>query len=118
MHHIYTHIYIYRVFWQRPVNGGLVEQLIIQHCPLNKLITDAILEAAVDLWATAVGVKDLEHLHLSFPVHIEVSHSAIEPYQNTTRLLQRAYIAANQLVGNALCEYLGKKSVVRQKKGD
>lgn len=92
--------------WQRPVDGGLPEQLIIQHCSSNKLVADAVLEAAVDLWTAAVGVEDLEHLHLPVPVHIELRHSAVQSHQNTTRLLQRAHVAADQLVGDALCESL------------
>lgn len=90
----------------RPVDGGLPEQLIIQHRSSNKLIADAILEAAVDLRTTAVGMEDLEHLHLAVPVHEELCHFAVQTHQNTTRLLERAHVATNQLVGDSFCECL------------
>lgn len=83
-----------------------MEQLIIQHCSSDKLVADAILEAAVDLRTTPMGMEDLKHLHLPVPVHKELRHSAVPSHKDTTRLLERAHVAANQLVGDALRECL------------
>lgn len=65
---------------QGPVDGGLPEQLVIQHRSSKKLVADAIPEAAVDLRTTAMGVKDLEHLHLLVPIHVELRHFAIQSH--------------------------------------
>lgn len=89
-----------------PVDGGLPEQPVIQHRSSDKLVADAVLEAAVDLWTAAMGMKNLEHLHLLVPVHVELRHSAIQSHQDTTGLLHRAHVAADQLVGEAFCESL------------
>ena len=91
----------------RPVDGRLPEQLVLQHGPSDKLVADAVLEAAVDLRTAAVGVEDLEHLHLPAPVHVELRHSAVQSHQNAAGLLEGAQVAADQLVGDALCERLG-----------
>lgn len=40
----------------RPVNRRLLEEHIIQHNSSDKLIADAIVETAVQLWTTAVFV--------------------------------------------------------------
>lgn len=89
-----------------PVDGGLLQQLVVQHSSLNKLVADAILKAAVDLWTTPVSVEHLEYLHLPFPVHIELRHSAVQSHQNTAGLLERTHVAADQLVGDPFCESL------------
>lgn len=104
----------WKLFWQRPVDGGLPEQLIIQHCSSDKPVADAILEAAVDLWTAAVGVEDLKHLHLPVPVHKELRPSAVQSHQDTARLQERAHVAANQLVGDAACECLEWKEIKRE----
>lgn len=87
-----------------------MEELILQHCSSNKLIADAILEAAVDLRTTAVSMEDLEHLHLPVPVQVKLRHSSVQSHQNTARLLERANITAKQLVGDAFCECLEGKT--------
>lgn len=53
-----------------------------------------------------MSVEDLEHFHLPVPVHVELGHSAVQTHQNATRLLERAHVAANQLVGDSVCECL------------
>lgn len=86
-----------------------MEELIVQDCSPHKLVANAVLEAAVDLGAAAVGVENLEHLYLPVPVHIELRHSAVQSHQNAARLLERAHEAAYQLVGDAFCECLKVK---------
>lgn len=72
-----------------------MESQVIQNLPLNKLVADSILEAAVDLRTTAVTVKQLKNLQLTFPVYEELRHPAIEPHQNHTRVLQGPHEAAD-----------------------
>ena len=104
---------MWELFCHRPVDGGLPQQLIIQHRPSDKLVADAVLEAAVDLWTTPMGVEDLEHFHLSVPVHIQLRHFAVQSHQNTTGLLEGGYIAADQLVGDSFCERLWKERKIK-----
>ena len=40
-----------------PVDGRRPKQTVVQHSPYHKLIADAILETAVDLRTTVVGVE-------------------------------------------------------------
>lgn len=51
-------------------------------------------------------MKELEHLNLSFSVHIEFRHSAIESHQNATVFLQGTHEAPNQLIGQPFCKSL------------
>lgn len=89
-----------------PVDGGLLEQLIIQNCSLHILIADSILKSAIDLRTTPMSMEDLEHLNFADPVHKELCHSAVQSHQNTTRLLERTHIAADQMIGDSFCECL------------
>lgn len=89
-----------------PVDGGLLQQLVLQHSSSNELVADAVLKAAVDLWTAPVSVEHLEYLHLPFPVHVELRHSAVQSHQNTAGLLERTHVAADQLVGDSFCESL------------
>lgn len=83
-----------------------MESHVFQNLPLNKLVADSILEAAVDLGATVVTVEQFKNLQLTFPVDEELRHPAVEPHQNHTGVLQRPHEAADQLVGDAICELL------------
>lgn len=103
-----------RLFRPSPVDGGLPQQLVVQHRSSDKLVADAVLEAAVDLGTTAVGVEHLEHLHLPVTVHVELCHFAVQTHQNTTGLLERRHIAADQLVGDAFREFLEGKEKQRK----
>lgn len=96
--------------WQRPVDGGLQQQLVLQHGSSHKLVADAVLEAAENLRPAAVGVQDLKHLQLPVPVHKELRHLAVQTHQNAAGLLERRHEAAHQLVGDALCEPLERRS--------
>lgn len=89
-----------------------MESQVVQNLPLNKLVTNSILEAAVDLRTTAVAVEQLKNLQLTFSVHKEFCHPAIEPHQNHTRVLQGPHEAADQLVGDSFCEPLETKSQI------
>lgn len=86
-----------------------MESQVFQNLPLNKLVADSILEAAVDLGPTAMTVEQLKNLQLTFPVNEELRHPAIKPHQNHTRVLQGPHKAANQLVGDSFCEPLESK---------
>lgn len=89
-----------------------MESHVIQNLPLNKLVADSILEAAIDLRTTAVTVEQLKNLQLAFPVNEELCHPAIEAHQNHTGVLQGPHEAADELVGDSLCEPLESKSRV------
>lgn len=105
VHHAHAYISTANISWQ-PVDGWLPQQLVVQHRSSNELVADAVLKAAVDLWTAAMGVEHLEYLHLPLPVHVQLRHSAVQPHQNTAGILQRTHVAADQLVGDALCEGL------------
>lgn len=72
-----------------------MESQVVQNLSLNKLVADSILEAAVDLRTTAVTVKQLKNLQLTFPVDEELCHPAVEPHQNHTRVLQGPHEASD-----------------------
>lgn len=72
-----------------------MESQVVQNLPLNKLVADSILEAAVNLRTAAVTVEQLKNLQLTFPVDKELRHPAVEPHQNHARVLQGPHEAAN-----------------------
>lgn len=86
-----------------PVDGRLSDQRGIQNGPWNKLVADAVLKGAVDLWTTAVRMEQLDHLHLSLPVHVELRHSAVESHEDAAAVLHEA---ADQLIGQPFSESL------------
>lgn len=89
-----------------PVDGRLADQRVVQDGSWNKLVADAVLEGAVDLRPTSVGVEQLEHLHLSLPVHVQLRHAAVDPHQDAAAVLRDPQEAADQLVGQPFREGL------------
>lgn len=89
------------LFWL--VYGGLAEQPVLQHVSGDKLVADAVAEAAVDLRAAAVSVEEAEHFHLPLAVHKELGLLAVDSYQHAVGLVHGA---AQQPVGDALGERL------------
>lgn len=53
--------------------------LWIQGLPLHELVAQAIVEGAVELGSTAMGLQHTETLHLLIPIHQQLGLVPIDP---------------------------------------
>lgn len=79
--------------------------LRLQGSSLQKLVAQAVVEGTVEVGGAAVRVEYSETLHFVLPVNQQLCLVAINTNQNHI-LHNRAHIAAEQLVGDAICEEL------------
>lgn len=86
----------------------------LQSHALQELVTEAVVEGAVEAWGAPVGLEHPEALHLILTVHKQLCLIAIDPHQDYV-LQGPAHIAANQLVGDAVCESLQEEEDIEDR---
>lgn len=82
----------------------------LQRQSLQKLVTQSIVEGAVKTRRAAVRLEHPETFHLILPVNQQLGFVAINADQDHI-LHDRAHIAAQELVGDSVCEKLQDKKV-------
>lgn len=91
-----------------PENGGVANVLGLQGHALQELIAEAVVKGAVETWGAAVRLQHSKALHLVVTVYEKLCFVAVDTHQH--HVLQcPTHVAANQLVGDAICESLPKQ---------
>lgn len=82
--------------------------LRLQGRALQELIAEAVVKGAVKTGGAAVRLQHSKAFHLVVTVYEKLRFVAIDTHQHHV-LHCPTHIAANQLVGNAICESLPKQ---------
>lgn len=79
----------------------------LQRHALQELIAEAVVKGAVETWGAVMCLQDSKALHLVVTVYEKLRLVTVDTHQH--HVLQcPTHVAANQLVGDAVCESLPK----------
>lgn len=108
-----TELHLLCTVCSSPENGGAADVLGLQGHALQELIAEAVVKGAVETWGATVRLQHSKALHLVVTVYKKLRFVAVDTHQH--HVLQRpTHIAANKLVGDAVCESLPKQREVRR----